>query len=140
MRVRATPLIVLSLLGLTSVASGQTSPTAPAQQPVASTTASPSSGEAEFGGRASSISGDAARFQRYRDVRNGPTIDRAQYQNVKQRWEFKASLDHAGYRDQRYTAGFNQYGKLKATFQWDQVPFFYSVDTRTAFTSPTAGV
>jgi MtrB/PioB family decaheme-associated outer membrane protein len=140
MRVRATPLIVLSLLGLTSVASGQTSPTAPAQQPVASTTASSSAGEAEFGGRASSISGDAARFQRYRDVRNGPTIDRAQYQNVKQRWEFKASLDHAGYRDQRYTAGFNQYGKLKATFQWDQVPFFYSVDTRTAFTSPTAGV
>ena len=48
-------------------------------------------------------------------------------------------LDHAGYRDQRYTAGFNEYGKLKASFQWDQVPFFYSVDTRMPFTSPSPG-
>ena len=36
--------------------------------------------------------------------------------------------------------GFNEYGKLKASFQWDQIPFFYSVDTRTPFTSPSTGV
>ncbi len=140
MRGPFTPLIVLSLLGPTSAASGQTSPAAPAPEAAASAATSRSGGQAEFGGRASSISGDAARFQRYRDVRAGPTLDRSQYQKVKQRWEFNASLEHAGYRDQRYTAGFNQYGKLKASFQWDQVPFFYSIDTRTAFTSPAPGV
>jgi MtrB/PioB family decaheme-associated outer membrane protein len=140
MRAPVTLLIVLLLLGLTSAASGQTAPSTPTPQAAAAAATSRSAGEAELGGRATSISGDEARFQRYRDVRDGPTLDRSRYQKVKARWEFNASLEHAGYRDQRYTAGFNQYGKLRATFQWDQVPFFYSVDTRTAFTSPSPGV
>jgi hypothetical protein len=29
---------------------------------------------------------------------------------------------------------------LKATFLWDQVPFFYSIDTRTPYSSPAIGV
>ena len=141
MRGHSIRVVGLSLLVFASAASAQNTQGTSAQEPPTSTAApTPTGGQAEFGGRASSISGDTARFQRYRDLRDGPTLERAQYQNVKQRWAFNASLDHAGYRDQRYTAGFNQYGKLKATFQWDQVPFFYSVDTRTAFTSPSAGV
>lgn len=140
MRAPTALLIALSLLALPSALSAQTTQgtSAPAT-PVAAASKS-LAGEAEFGARASSISGDAARLQKYRDLRNGPTLDRARYQTSRQRWEFKASLDHAGYRDQRYTAGFNQYGKLKASFQWDQVPFFYSIDTRTPFTSPSTGV
>jgi len=133
---------LLALLALTvaSVAGAQNATPPPAPKTATAGTTKPTGGEVEFGGRASSISGDAARFQKYRDLRNGPTVDRARYAKTKERWEFKAALDHAGYRDQRYTAGFNQYGKLKATFQWDQVPFFYSVDTRTPFTSPSTGV
>jgi MtrB/PioB family decaheme-associated outer membrane protein len=130
---------LLALLALTTAASAQTTqaPAVPAEKPAS---LSQPSGEVEFGGRASRISGDAARFQKYRDLRNGPTVDRARYEKTKDRWEFKAALDHAGYRDQRYTAGFNEYGKLKASFQWDQIPFFYSMDTRTPFTSPSTGV
>ena len=130
---------LLALLALTTAASAQTTQTPPAPAGKPASLSQPS-GEVEFGGRASRISGDAARFQKYRDLRNGPTIDRARYEKTKERWEFKAALDHAGYRDQRYTAGFNQYGKLKASFQWDQIPFFYSMDTRTPFTSPSIGV
>src|SRR4051794_40128795 len=114
--------LVTSMLVAAPVAMAQQpAPRAPAAAAPASQPASqPMSGEADFGGRASSISGDPARFQKYRDLRDGPTLDRARYRRSRERWEFNASLDHAGYRDQRYTAGFNQYGKLKATFQWDQ--------------------
>src|SRR6185436_2520818 len=140
MRGHTAPLIALSMLALTVTASAQDAPGTAAPAPPTTAAAKASAGEAEFGGRASSITGDAARFQKYRDVRNGPTLDRARYQASRPRWEFAASLDHAGYNDQRYRAGFNQYGKLKATFQWDQVPFFYSVDTRTPFISPSTGV
>ena len=130
---------LLTLLALTTAASAQTTQAPPAAAGEPASLSQPS-GEAEFGGRASSISGDVARFMKYRDLRNGPTLDRARYEKTKERWEFRAALDHAGYRDQRYTAWFNEYGKLKASFQWDQIPFFYSVDTRTPFTSPSTGV
>jgi MtrB/PioB family decaheme-associated outer membrane protein len=138
MRIPIAPVVAVLLLAIASVASPQGNAT---PGPAADTTApAPTGREVEFGGRVSSVSGDAARFQKYRDLRSGPTLDRARYERIKERWEFKAALDHAGYRDQRYSAGFNQYGKLKATFQWDQVPFFYSIDTRTPYNSPAIGV
>src|SRR5205814_6100542 len=141
MRTRSCLLLVLSMPATARLAAAQqATPAPPAAATTTAAASAPSAGEAEFGGRASSISGDAARFQKYRDLRNGPTLDRARYQKSRERWEFNAALEHAGYRDQRYTAGFNQYGKLKASFQWDQIPFFYSTDTRTPFTSPSPGV
>src|SRR6185436_7308555 len=141
MRTRICLPLVLSTLAIAHLAAAQQPTPAPAAAATTTTAAAtPFAGEADFGGRASSISGDAARFQKYRDLRNGPTLDRARYQKSRQRWEFNAALEHAGYRDQRYTAGFNQYGKLKASFQWDQIPLFYSRDTRTPYSSPRLGV
>jgi len=137
MRIHAGSL--LALLVLAAAASAQTTP-APPPAATPETLLQPAASGVEFGGRASRISGDAARFEKYRDLRDGPTVDRAFYTKTRERWAFTAALDHAGYRDQRYTAGFNQYGKLKATFLWDQIPFFYSQDTRTPFTSPSTGV
>ena len=139
MRALLISLLGASILAVASTAAGQgAAPAAAPKEPAAAS--KPPSGEAEFGGRVTGLSGDPARFQRFRDVRDGPTLDRVRYQRNKERWEFNAALDHAGYRDQRYSAGFNQYGKLKASFQWDQVPFFYSTDTRTPYTSPSPGV
>ncbi len=138
MRTQTAPVLAALILAIASTASAQGN-TAPA--PAADATAStPRAGEAEFGGRVSGISGDAARFQKYRDLRDGPTLDRVRYERSRERWEFKAALDHLGYRDQRYSAGFNQYGKLKASFQWDGIPLFYSTDTRTPYSSPAIGV
>jgi len=129
-----------AILAIASTASGQAITAAPVKTETAPAVVPPQSGEAEFGGRMTGISGDAARAERYRDLRDGPTLDRVRYQRNKPAWEFQAAVDHAGFRDQRYTAGFNEYGKLKASFQWDQVPFFYSADTRTPYTSTSPGV
>ena len=129
---------VLLLAAATSAAAQGTS--AAAAQTEKAAASEPPAGEVQFGGRVSSISGDHARFQRYRDLRDGPTLDQLRYDRSREAWEFRARLDHVGYRDQRYTAGFNQYGKFKASFEWEQVPFFYSTDTRTPFTSPSLGV
>ena len=139
MRSTAVRLLVFAMVVFAGSAAAQETTPAPASEASASRDTS-IAGETEIGGRVTSIAGDPARFQRYRDERAGPTLDRLRFERNKPAWTFRASLDHAGYRDQRYTAGFDQYGKLKATFQWDQVPFFYSTDTRTAYSSPSPGV
>jgi len=136
--------VLVSLLGASvlvigSVANGQVIATPPVQTETAPVV-KPTSSEAEFGGRLTGISGDAARFEQFRDLREGPTLDRIRYQRSEPGWGFLASADHVGYRDQRYEAGFTRNGRMKASLEWDQVPFFYSTDTRTPFTSPTPGV
>ena len=126
------------LLAVAASAAAQGTPAA--APPATAAAAAAPVGEVQFGGRVSRISGDPARFQRYRDLRDGPTVDQLRYDRSRETWEFRARFEHVGYRDQRYTAGFSQYGKLKASFEWDQVPFFYSTDTRTPYTSPSLGV
>jgi MtrB/PioB family decaheme-associated outer membrane protein len=83
---------------------------------------------------------DEARFQRYRDLRNGPTLDVLRYANETPARGFNIQADHVGYRDQRYRAAYDNYGKLKVSFEWNQIPLFYSQDTATLFTSPSPGV
>ena len=39
--------------------------------------------------------------------------------------------DHVGYRDQQYAANYNNFGKMKASFEYNQIPLFFSQDTRT---------
>ena len=55
------------------------------------------------------------------------------------RW-FTAQADHVGYRDQRYSASYKNYGKVKASFEWNQIPLFFSQDTATLFTTADPGV
>jgi MtrB/PioB family decaheme-associated outer membrane protein len=97
-------------------------------------------GEIDFGLRGSSVSGDPARYQRFRDLRDGPTLDRLRYDRDTAGWKFQAAMDHVGYRDQRYQATFDRYGDVKGSFEWNQIPLFYSADTRTPFRSESPGV
>jgi MtrB/PioB family decaheme-associated outer membrane protein len=97
-------------------------------------------GEIDFGARATAVDGDAARFQRLRDLRDGPTLDRVRYDREMEAWNFRAAMDHVGYRDQRYQAAYERYGRIKASFTWDQVPLFYSADTRTPFRQVSEGM
>ena len=83
---------------------------------------------------------DHARRQRYRDLRNGFTADALRYSMETPTRAFAAVADHTGYRDQRYALSFEEFGTLKASFTWNQVPLFYSEDTRALFTSPAPGV
>src|ERR1700687_204955 len=83
---------------------------------------------------------DEARFRRYRDMRNGATLDVFRYAGETDSRAFKVQADHVGYRDQRYSASYNNFGKLKVSFEWNQIPLFYSQDTATLYTSASPGV
>jgi MtrB/PioB family decaheme-associated outer membrane protein len=106
----------------------------------ASQDTTPKIGSFDFGARVSTVDGDRARFQRFRDLRGGGFLENFRYRRDTATWLFEAKLDHVGYRDQRYEVSFNRFGKIKASFQWDQVPLFYSTDTRTLYTETSPGV
>src|SRR6185295_7075362 len=53
-------------------------------------------------------------------------------------WDVRST--HVGYRDQQYAANYNKFGKMKASFAYNQIPLFFSQDTRTAYTTSSPGV
>jgi MtrB/PioB family decaheme-associated outer membrane protein len=112
----------------------------PAGAQEASQAEAPRAGSIDFGGRLFTTDGDEARVQRYRDLRDGGFLENFRYNRETDAWLFDVTLTHVGYRDQRYDASVNRFGKVKAWFQWDQVPLFYSVDTRTPYVSTSPGV
>jgi MtrB/PioB family decaheme-associated outer membrane protein len=83
---------------------------------------------------------DQARFQRYRDVRDGGTIDRLRVSRDTDKYRYDLQADNVGYRDQRFSASYMNYGKVKARFEWNQIPLFYSQDTRTLYDTSTPGL
>jgi hypothetical protein len=90
----------------------------------------PRVGTVDFGGQFSNVDGDEARYDRYRDTRSGALLDAFQYTRENENWLFDATARHVGYRDQRFTVGFRQYGRVKVNFTWDQIPLFYSAEDR----------
>src|SRR5262245_16995309 len=49
-------------------------------------------------------------------------------------WSFRGTADNVGWRDQRYIGGYERTGKFTVSGIWDEIPQFYSVDTKTPFT------
>jgi MtrB/PioB family decaheme-associated outer membrane protein len=90
----------------------------------------------EFGGRLSSVSGDPARWQRYQDLRDGVLFTNARFerQDPNGAWLFNAGADNVGWRDQRFFGEYERTGRFVITGLWDQIPQFYSVDTKTPYT------
>ncbi len=97
-------------------------------------------GSVDFGGRVNRVSGDDARFQRYRDLRPGLYGTNALAGRRTEDWNVEAQAWNAGYRDQKYQVEFQRVGRLSASFLWDQIPMFISRDTRTLFTQAAPGV
>lgn len=83
---------------------------------------------------------DQARFQRYQDFRDGGTIDRIRLGKATNTYLLKLEADHLGYRDQRLAASYNNYGKVKANFEWNQIPLFFSDSTQSLYTASAPGV
>ena len=50
------------------------------------------------------------------------------------------SADNVGWRDQRYFGTYERIGLFKISGLWDEIPQFYSVDTRTPFVESGEGV
>jgi MtrB/PioB family decaheme-associated outer membrane protein len=92
-----------------------------------------------FRGTVFASGSDEARFERYRDVRDGGTLDRLRVFKDTDQFRYNLQADHLGYRDQRFSAAYNNYGKVKASFEWNQIPLFYSQDTRTLYDTSNPG-
>jgi MtrB/PioB family decaheme-associated outer membrane protein len=90
----------------------------------------------EFGGRLSSVSGDPARWQRYQDLRDGVLFTNARFEreDPSGAWLFNVGADNVGWRDQRFFGEYERTGRFAITGLWDQIPQFYSVDTKTPYT------
>src|SRR5688500_2383870 len=69
-------------------------------------------GTVDFGARATSIKGDEARFQRFRDLRSGVYGTNAVAGRRSADWTFEAQAWNAGYRDQRYQLELQRVGRL----------------------------
>jgi MtrB/PioB family decaheme-associated outer membrane protein len=94
----------------------------------------------QFAGRLSSVAGDEARWQRYQDLRDGPLFTGARFLRETSAWSLAAGADNVGWRDQRYFASYERVGRFRASGLFDQIPQFYSVDTRTPYRPAGNGV
>jgi MtrB/PioB family decaheme-associated outer membrane protein len=87
-------------------------------------------GRVNFGLRGDDLDGDRARYNRFRDLRDGAFLEGFRLERGTDAWAFLGEADNVGYRDQRFSGQFESFGKLKANFTWDQIPLFISADTR----------
>ena len=94
----------------------------------------------QLSGRVSSISGDPARWQRYQDLGDGLLFTQGRVLHETPDWNGSFSADNVGWRDQRYIGSYERIGFLKVNGLFDEIPQFYSVDTRTAFVESGDGV
>ena len=148
-----TRILILAIpLGLfPSLVAGQ-APVAPAaattaQPPAAATPAETEEhpplprtyGSFDFGIRASHLDGDAARYERYRDLGDGLVLDRIRFDTQQRGWMLGLAADHGGRPDQRYSGSAIRPGQVKIWGRWDQIPMLMSRTTRTLFTTPSPG-
>ena len=102
-------------------------------QPSAPAAAAPAgaTGTVDVGGLFTTTDGDEARYERYRDTRDGVysglTLNREGSSYL-----FDATASHIGYRDQRYSANVLS-RRVNFGFNWISVPLNYSYITRTAY-------
>ena len=97
-------------------------------------------GSVDFGGRVNTVSGDEARFQRYRDLTPGIYGTNMLYGKRTEDYSFEAQAWNVGYRDQKYQMDFQKVGKLTGSFLYDQIPLWISADTRTLYSEVNPGV
>ncbi len=129
MRNRFVPCLLVLLAAPAAMAAAQAPPPVPVKPAPA----------LDVGVRLTDVTGDEARFQRFRDVSDGFTLNRARFNRKGTGWFLELGTDHSGREDQRYFGRLRASGRLKASFLWDQVPLFYSRDTRTAYTTAGTG-
>jgi len=111
----------------------------PATVAAQDTTTNTSSGWVDFGVRGSSLTGDAARYERYRDLGDGLFLETFRWKAQRDGWFLDLGADHAGRRDQRYTLGVVRPGTFKGWAQWDQIPMLLSRTTRSPYSSTVPG-
>ena len=132
MRIRLTIATGALLLASASLATAQQNPAAAA--PIFGGL----TGTIDFGFRSESTTGDEARYERYRDLRQG-AFSHIQFGKDTDRYLFDARAENIGYHDQRYVVSYNG-GAAKVTGSWDSIPLNYSYLTSTPWAETSAGV
>src|SRR5512134_2198354 len=137
---RTTLLIITAALlaaPTSASAQGAAPPPSPGQKPASpgETVQAPEPGAfnwtIDVGGLFKGTEGDEARYERYRDDRNGAYTSFSVNRETSSS-QFTARAFHVGYRDQRYAADF--FGpKVNAAFRWDSLPLNFSYAARTPF-------
>jgi MtrB/PioB family decaheme-associated outer membrane protein len=95
----------------------------------------------DFGVRGTDISGDSARFERYRDLGDGLFMEAVRLnRETSNGWLLDVGGDHVGRLDQRYTGRFARPGTFKGVVQWDQIPMLMSNSSLTVFSGVGSGV
>jgi MtrB/PioB family decaheme-associated outer membrane protein len=97
-------------------------------------------GALDFGVRGTSVDGDGARYERYRDLGDGLFLDGLRLKKEQKGWLLDLTADHVGRRDQRYLLNADRPGTFRTWFLWDQIPMLLSRTTRTLFTGVGSGV
>jgi MtrB/PioB family decaheme-associated outer membrane protein len=97
-------------------------------------------GAIDFGVRGTGADGDAARYERYRDLGDGLFVETLRLARERNGWFLDVSADHVGRTDQRYRLEINRPGTVKTWFLWDQIPMLLSRTTRTLYTGIGSGV
>ena len=115
--------LVSALLLIPSPASAQAPPPATGQ----------ATGTVDVGGMFTTTDGDEARYERYRDTRDGAYTSLSLNRETES-YLFNASASHIGYRDQRYAVEYSR-PRLNFGFNWISLPLNYSYLTRTPYTT-----
>jgi MtrB/PioB family decaheme-associated outer membrane protein len=131
---RTRMMILTGALLVTSATYAQAQDTTPAsaQPQQAVSTFTPQFGHIDFGYRGTSFTGDEARYNRYRDLRDGPYVDKFRFAKESETTAFRAEASNVGYRDQRYYADLQSIGKVRATFEFNSNPL-YQAQARSYF-------
>ena len=93
----------------------------------------PKGGLIDFGIRGTSVSGEPARYERYRDLSDGLFLGGLRLNRETTGWVLAAGADNLGRRDQRFEGQVIRPGKFKGFAMWDQIPMLMSRTTRTLF-------
>lgn len=97
-------------------------------------------GQVDLGARGTSLTGDGARYERYRDLGDGLFLDRAVLSRERGQWLLDFRTEHTGRRDQRFVGTATRLGQFRVWGMWDQIPMLMSRSTRTLFTATSESV
>lgn len=130
-------IVTVTLGAFAAPASAQT-PAEPATPPAAAPTSF--NGNIDFGARTTSITGDGARYERYRDLGDGLFLETLRTKYTSNGWYLDTGADHVARRDARYDVRLSRPGKLKVWGQFDRIPMLMSRTTSTLYTTESPGV
>lgn len=95
-------------------------------------------GVIDFGFRGGALEDDYARYERYRDLRDG-AFSRINFGQDKDVYNWSAGARNIGYRDQYYFANFTN-GKSRLSGSFDAIPLNYSYLTSTPWVETQTGI